>query len=70
MKSIASVIKLKPNVFMESIDSKDACLSVPIPLEHQKYSKFFFFNKPVRLMVMDCWFMIMGTFTKLIKVQF
>ena len=42
MKSIASVIKLKPNVFMESIDSKDACLSVPIPLEHQKYSKFFF----------------------------
>ena len=41
MKSFAKVINLKPNVIMISIDLIDACFSVPLHLEHQKYLIFF-----------------------------
>ena len=43
MKSFAKVIKLKPNVIMISVDLIDACFSVPLNLEHQKYLFFFLF---------------------------
>ena len=45
MESINNVINLiKPNVYMTSIDLKDAFFSVPIHNDHQNYLKFIFGN--------------------------
>ena len=45
MESINNVINLnKPNVYMASIDLKDAFFSVPIYNNHQRYLKFIFGN--------------------------
>ena len=43
---ISSIISpfFKPNVYMTSIDLKDAFFSVPIHNNHQKYLKFIFGN--------------------------
>ena len=57
MESIHNVINLiKPNVYMTSIDLKDAFLSVSIHNDHQKFLKFMFgnlFQLHQCLMVMD-----------------
>ena len=46
MKSINQVIDIvRPNVYMASIDLKDAFYSIPIHLEHQKYVKFVVLSK-------------------------
>ena len=43
MESLFNVINLiRPNVYMASIDLKDAFFSVPIHNDHQKYLKFTF----------------------------
>ena len=43
MDSINNVINLiKPNVYMASVDLKDAFFSVTIHYDHQKYLKFIF----------------------------
>ena len=45
MESINNVIKLiKSNVYMASIDLKDACFSLLIHNDHQKYLKFILGN--------------------------
>lgn len=57
MESITHVLNLiQPNVYMASIDLKDAFFSVPIFEDHQKYLKFYFqllYQLTVCLMVMD-----------------
>ena len=46
MESINHVIDIvRPNVYMASIDLKDAFYSIPIHLEHQKYVKFVVISK-------------------------
>ena len=46
MKSINQVIDIvRPNVYMASIDLKDAFYSIPIHPEHQKYLKFVVLSK-------------------------
>ena len=45
MESINNVINLnKPNVYMASIDLKDAFFSAPMYNDHQRYLKFIFGN--------------------------
>ena len=44
MESINVINLIKPNVYMASIDLKDAFFSVPIHYDHQKYLKFIFGN--------------------------
>ena len=46
MESINQVIDIvRPNVYMASIDLKDAFYSIPIHPEHQKYLKFVVLSK-------------------------
>ena len=43
MESINNVLNIiRPNVYVASIDLKDACFSVPLHSTHQKYLKFIF----------------------------
>ena len=71
MESINNVIKLiKPNVYMASIDLKDAFFSVPIHNDHQKYLKFIFGNLFQFTSMPNGYGPAMRIFTKISKVPF
>ena len=73
MESIHNVINaIRPNVFMASVDLKDAFFSVPIFKEHQKYLKFSLdYNKYYNFVCMPNGYgPAMRVFTKLLKVPF
>ena len=44
MESINVINSIQPNVYMASVDLKDAFYFVPIFIDHQKYLKFYFNN--------------------------
>ena len=71
MESINNVINLiKPNVYMASIDLKDAFFSVPIHYDHQKYLKFIFGNLFQFTSMPNGYGPAMRIFTKISKVPF
>ena len=71
MESINNVINLiKPNVYMASIDLKDAFFSVPIHYDHQKYLKFIFGNLFQFTSMPNGFGPAMRIFTKISKVPF
>ena len=50
METIKSILTLvTPNSYMAKVDIKDACYSVPILPEHQKYLKFYLRGKFINL---------------------
>ena len=60
-----------PNVYMESIDLKDAFYSILIHPEHQKYLKFVVLSKIIRYTCMfNVYGPLMRIFTKVSKVPF
>ena len=71
MESINNVINLlQPNVYMASIDLKDAFFSVPVYRDHQIYLKFNF-NKLLQFTCMPNGYgPAMRVFTKITKVPF
>ena len=72
MESIKNVLDvLRPNVYMASIDLKDAFYSVPIFEPHQKYLKFYVNNQLLKYACMpNGYSQAMRVFTKLTKVPF
>ena len=71
MESINNVIKLvQPNVYMASIDLKDAFFTVPIHNNHQKYLKFVFGNLFQFTPMSNGYGPAMRIFTKISKVPF
>ena len=72
MESIKQVIDIvRPNVYMASIDLKDAFYSIPIHLEHQKYVKFVVLSKIYQYTCMpNDYGPAMCIFTKVSKVLF
>ena len=72
MESIQNVIEiLKPNVFMASVDLKDAFYSIPIASEHHRYLKFKFRNESYKFIAMPNGYgPAMRIFTKITKVLF
>ena len=71
MESINNVINLiKPNVYMASIDLKDAFFSVPIHYDHQKYLKFIFGNLFQFTSMPNGYGPALRIFTKISKVPF
>ena len=71
MESINNVINLlQPNVYMASIDLKDAFYSVPIHKDHQKYLKLYFNNLLQFTCMPNGYGPAMRVFTKITKVPF
>ena len=72
MESINQVIDIvRPNVYMASIDLKDAFYSIPIHPEHQKYLKFVVLSKILQYVCMPNGYgPAMRIFTKVSKVTF
>ena len=72
MESIEKVIDIvRPNVYMTSIDLKDAFYSIPIHPEHQKYLKFVVLSKIYQYTCMlNGYGLAMRIFTKVSKVLF
>ena len=72
MEFINQVIDIViPNVYMESIDLKDAFYSIPIHPEHQKYLKFVVLSKILQYVCMpNSYGPAMRIFTKVSKVFF
>lgn len=72
MESIYQVLDIiRPDVYMASIDLKDAFYSIPIYIKHQKYLKFFVTNKIYQYTSMPNGYgPAMRIFTKVSKVPF
>ena len=72
MESIKNVLEvLRPNVFMASIDLKDAFYSVSIFEPHQKYLKFIINDRLLQYSYMpNGYSQALRIFTKLTKVPF
>ena len=72
MESIKQVIDIvRPNVYIASIDLKDAFYSIPIHPEHQKYLKFVVLSKVYQYTCMPNGYgPAMCIFTKVSKVPF
>ena len=69
MKSINNLFNIiRPNVYMVSIDLKDAFLSVPIHPTHQKYLKFTFDDLFQFTCMPNGYGPVMSVFTKISKV--
>ena len=69
MKSINNLFNIiRPNVYMVSIDLKDAFLSVPIHPTHQKYLKFTFDDLSQFTCMPNGYGPAMSVFTKISKV--
>ena len=69
MESINNIINLiKPNVYITSIDLKDAFFSIPIHNDHQKYLKFIFGNLFQFTSMPNGYELVMRIFTKISKV--
>ena len=71
MESINNVLNIiRPNVYMASIDLKDAFFSVPIHHTHQKYLKFTFDDLFQFTCMPSGYGPVMRVFTKISKVPF
>ena len=71
MEFINNVISfIKSNVYMASIDLRDAFFSVPIHNDHQKYFKFIFGNLFQFTSMPNGYGPAMRIFTKISKVPF
>ena len=71
MESINNGLNIiRPNVYMASIDLKDAFFSVPIHSTHQKYLKFTFNNLFQFTCMPNGYGSAMRVFTKISKVPF
>ena len=71
MESINNVINpIQPNVYMTSIDQKDAFFSVPINNDYQKYLKFIFGNLSQFTSMPNGYGRAMRIFTKILKIRF
>ena len=72
MESVQHVINcLKPNMYMASVDLKDAFYSVPVAKKHQKYLMFIFKDKTYKFVTMPNGYgPAMRLFTKILKVPF
>ena len=70
MESINVINLIKPNVYMTSINLKDAFSSVPINHDHPKYLKFMFTNLFQLTSMYNGYGPAMRIFTKTSKVPF
>ena len=71
MESINNVLNIiRPNVYMASIDLKDALFSVPIHPTHQKHLKFTFDDLLQFTCIPNGYGPAMRVFTKISKAPF
>ena len=72
MKSLEDVFKIiKKDVWMASVDLKDAFFTIPVHILHQKYFKFEWFNQFYKFLGMPNGYSdAMRIFTKILKPVF
>ena len=72
MESLEDVFKIiKKDVWMASVDLKDAFFTIPVHILHQKYFKYEWFNQLYKFLGMPNGYSdAMRTFTKMLKLVF
>ena len=62
---------IKPNMYLASLDVKDAFYTVPIYEPHRKYLKFMWLNKAYQFIVMSNGYVdAMRVFNKILSLHF